>query len=122
MSIFKTTGVRCDWCGKISMNAHGEYTKPDGISCGYINMPEWMRENGTDDGSDICEECAAGRCPKCGSDQVVQTTPVVAGPVGWGGRCKACGGRWGMVVPNGIEHPEPRRVIHGSYNDPKELL
>jgi hypothetical protein len=95
MSIFRKTGRRCDWCGKFSMHRTGEYTKPDGISCGYMHAPEWDR----DGSADICEECAAGRCPKCGGAEVVNITPAIPGPDGWGGRCKACGHRWEMVAP-----------------------
>lgn len=36
------------------------------------------------------------RCPACGSKEIVRTTPGVAGPTGWGGRCKSCKHCWGM--------------------------
>lgn len=102
MSVTWNKCVRCDWCGRLSRNRLGEYTKPDGVSAGYIRQPDWFRnEDGsnryTDDGTDICEECAADRCPGCGSDQIVTTTPTVPGPAGWGGRCKACNHHWGMT-------------------------
>ena len=97
MSAFGKKGRRCDWCGKFSTNRIGEYTKPDGISCGYINTPDWEREN--DQGHDICEECYANLCPHCGSDQ------IVTGPDGWGGRCKACGKRWDIPYPSCDERP-----------------
>ena len=100
MSVTKNKCVRCDWCGKLSNNALGEYTKPDGVCAGYIHMPDWCRnEDGSakgDDGRDICEECAEDRCPSCGSESIVRTTPTVAGPAGWGGRCKTCGFVWGL--------------------------
>lgn len=99
MSTTKNNRVRCDWCGKLSSHPLGEYTRPDGTTAGYINSPEWERnEDGSyKDGcgtSDICEECEAGHCPACGADEVVSTTPTVAGPVGFGERCKACGHKW----------------------------
>lgn len=98
MSRFKGKGVRCDWCGKFSNNENGEYTKSDGISAGYIVQPEWERFPGGDHAvpslqsdKDICEECADDLCRFCGSDLIVRQTPVVAGPHGWGYRCKTCG-------------------------------
>lgn len=97
MSQFRKHGVRCDWCGKFSSHRSGEYTKPDGVSCGYIHIPEWEREH--DQGHDICEECEANRCPKCGGDKVVKITPATPGPDGWGGRCKECCHRWEMPEP-----------------------
>ena len=33
-------------------------------------------------------------CPQCGSAKLVLRTPVVAGPIGWGARCKDCGHHW----------------------------
>lgn len=101
MSATKNNAVRCDWCGKLSSNQLGEYTKPDGRSAGYINSPEWERnEDGSykEDGgwADICEECEANRCPGCGSDQVVSSIPAFPGPTAWGARCEACGHEWSM--------------------------
>jgi len=106
MSRMKNGSIRCDWCGRLTRNENGEYTKPDGVSAGYIVQPEWQRFPGgrTDVGSipsedDICEECAANRCSGCGSDLIVRATPSGGvGPFGWGGRCKACGYEWGMPV------------------------
>lgn len=79
MSRFRKHGVRCDWCGKFTSNANGEYQKPDG-SAGYIVQPEWERFPGgrTDVGSvqstnDICEECAALRDPTTG---VCRPSPI----------------------------------------------
>lgn len=42
-------------------------------------------------------------CPKCGSVKLVGLYPVVAGPDGWGTRCKDCGNRWyiEMEEPDG---------------------
>ncbi len=54
MSIAKNRACRCDWCGKLSRNQFGEYTRPDGVSAGYIHGPDWDREGPLD----ICEECA----------------------------------------------------------------
>ena len=92
MSLVKNKSVRCDWCGKLSRHPRGEYTKPDGVSVGYINAPNWD-PSGADD---ICEECEGSRCPGCGSDAIVSVTPSVPGPRGWGGRCKACGYEWSL--------------------------
>jgi hypothetical protein len=104
MSIFTKTGVRCDWCGKISNRPDGEYVRPSRFGyllVGYIRQPEWERNHTENDKHepidsehDICEECAADLCPECGSDQIVKLTPVIPGPDGWGGRCKTCGKRW----------------------------
>lgn len=99
MSVFRKTGVRCDWCGKFSSHPNGEYTKPDGISCGYINRPTWLVKQDRDDDTDICEECEADRCTFCGSDQIVHLTPMTPGPTGWGVRCKACGKTWDIPTP-----------------------
>lgn len=55
MSWFGKTGVRCDWCGKISNNASGEYTRQDGVTAGYIRM--MLDRNGQDDGRDRCDDC-----------------------------------------------------------------
>jgi hypothetical protein len=104
MSRTANNGTRCDWCGRISRAKDCGYTKPDGTA-GYIVQPEWQRFPGGDhtadsipSSDDICEECASNRCPGCGSDQIVHKSPVVAGPTGWGGRCKACKHEWGMTV------------------------
>jgi hypothetical protein len=107
MSVFRKTGVRCDWCGKFSMHPTGEYTKPDGVSAGCIQQPEWERNRvdasgkhaPIDSDQDICEECAADCCTFCGSDQLVRITPMTPGPTGWGYRCKACGQRWDIPTP-----------------------
>ena len=106
MSVFRKTGVRCDWCGKFANNRMGEYTKPDGRTCGYIRRPDWHfnddrseKPEYADSSQDICEECAENLCPFCASDQVVKVTPATPGPYGWGGRCKACGKSWGMPTP-----------------------
>jgi hypothetical protein len=40
-----------------------------------------------------------GRCPACRSDRTILITPIRPGPVGWGGRCKACGYRWSLDAP-----------------------
>lgn len=111
MSLTKNGCTRCDWCGKLSNNKLGEYTKPDGACVGYINQPEWYRtesgaDKGIDDGSDICEECEDNRCPGCGSDQIVHMRPGIAGPLGWGGRCKACKYEWGMPEKEYPEEPK----------------
>ncbi len=105
MSRTRNNAIRCDWCGRLTRNVNGEYTRPDGVSAGYIVQPEWERFPGgvTTDGSiesnnDVCEECAAGRCPACGSAAIVQITPAVPGPDGFGGRCKDCGHEWEMLV------------------------
>jgi hypothetical protein len=92
VSQFGIRGARCDWCGKFSRNNSGEYTKPDGVSAGYIHAPPWD----ADSDNDICEECANDLCPFCGSACIVKTTPAIPGPNGWGGRCKACAKWWGM--------------------------
>lgn len=107
MSLTKNKCRRCDWCGKITRNQNGEYTRPDGVSAGYIRQPTWERFPAGDETStnqvqsenDICEECEADLCPGCGSDQVVNIAPAIPGPTGWGGRCKACGYQWGMPDP-----------------------
>lgn len=107
MSQFGNRGVRCDWCGKFSTGPSGEYTKPNGISAGYIRQPEWEREhvdaNGKhapiDSDNDICEECAGDCCTFCGSDQLVRITPLTPGPTGWGYRCKACSKQWMIPAP-----------------------
>ena len=52
MSPAKGKRIRCDWCGKLSNNRRGEYTRQDG-SAGYINCAD--AEN--DDGRDKCDEC-----------------------------------------------------------------
>ena len=103
MSVTKNGCVRCDWCGKLSKNKQGEYTKPDGVNAGYIHQPEWERfPEGRSDlssipsNNDICEECAEDCCPACGDTSIVRTTPTVAGPGGWGGRCKKCAFVWGL--------------------------
>ena len=101
MSIFRrdargrAAGFRCDWCGKIANNPDGEYERPvrNERGCklaGHIHAPHWDQE-GSDD---ICEECASDLCPYCGSPEVVRVTPASPGPVGWGGRCKACNKEW----------------------------
>jgi hypothetical protein len=102
VSLTKNRCVRCDWCGKLSNTDDGYYQRPDG-SAGYIHQPERERFPAGDptqpsvpSDNDICEECAEDRCPACGSEQIVRTTPTVAGPAGWGGRCKACKFIWGM--------------------------
>lgn len=102
MSRMKNSGIRCYWCGKLTRDQNGYYRRPDGTA-GYIHQPEWERFLGGDptqpsipSTNDICEECSDDICPMCGSDQIVHTTPCVPGPVGWGGRCKACGKSWGM--------------------------
>ena len=101
MSAFGKNGKRCDWCGKIANNVHGEYLRPvrnqhgDQLA-GYIQM---RTSGGEDVGLDICCECAAGGCPCCASDQIIQVSPATPGPTGWGGRCKACGQRWGIPAP-----------------------
>lgn len=102
VSAFSRRGVRCDWCGKFSNHADGKYTKHDGTAIGYINQPQWERNHVDASGKhcpidselDICEECEAGLCQKCGGDQLVRITPATPGPSGWGWRCKACGHRW----------------------------
>jgi len=106
MSIFRKdakghcAGVRCDWCGKIANNPNGEYTKPDGISAGYIHSPDWDKDG--DD--DICEECANDLCPFCGSFEVVRLTPSIPGPLGWASRCKKCGKDW--ILQQTVDQPE----------------
>jgi hypothetical protein len=92
MSRMKNGSIRCDWCGKLTRSRDGEYTKPDGVSAGYIHSPDWEK----DGPMEICEECAEDRCPFCGSEKIVKTTPSVPGPGGWGGRCKACAKSWGL--------------------------
>jgi hypothetical protein len=57
MSLAKNSSVRCDWCGRLSRNALGEYVRPDG-SAGYIGCPDWAKEDAAgDDGRDICTDC-----------------------------------------------------------------
>lgn len=113
MSLTKNKCVRCDWCGKLSNSRDGYYKRPDGTA-GRIIQPEWVRFPGgdptasrtdrtephPDDAKDICDECAEDRCPACGDTAIVRTTPTVAGPAGWGGRCKACQFAWGLPVPD----------------------
>lgn len=106
MSQTRNGGIRCDWCGRLTRNRSGEYTRPDGVSAGYIVQPEWERFPGGDptresipSERDICEECAADRCPGCGSGRIVHQSPATPGAVGWGGRCKACGFSWGLPAP-----------------------
>lgn len=106
MSLTKNKCVRCDWCGKLTRDRDAHYLKPDGVNYGRIVQPEWVRFPGgdptaemvphPDEEKDICEECAADLCPACGSPKIVRTTPTVAGPTGWGGRCKACQFVWGL--------------------------
>lgn len=105
MSLMKNGSIRCDWCGKLTRSDRGEYLKPDGVSAGYIVQPEWERFPGGDmkadsirSTNDICEECADSLCPFCGSSQIVKPTPAIAGPVGWGGRCKACHKSWSIQI------------------------
>lgn len=93
MSATANAGVRCDWCGRISRHPLGEYARPHG-SAGAIRPPEWAPGGA----QDICDECAAGRCPGCGSTYTVTITPAVPGPYGWGGRCRDCGHTWTMPV------------------------
>jgi hypothetical protein len=102
MSRVRNKSVRCDWCGKLSGNQNGEYRKWD-ETAGYIHQPEWERFPGGDpqqtsiqSENDICEECAAGLCPACGSSEIVSVSPAIPGPDGWGGRCKQCGFNWAM--------------------------
>jgi hypothetical protein len=85
----KNNSIRCDFCGKLTNSQDGYYEKPDG-SAGYIHSPDWDKDGPID----TCEECAEARCPFCGSQRIVHKTPVVAGPYGWGGRCKDCGKSW----------------------------
>ncbi len=61
---------------------------------GYMHSPDWDK----DSASDICEECFYDHCPHCGSSNIVHLTPVVPGPIGWGGHCKDCGKDWGIPV------------------------
>ena len=96
MSLTKNNCVRCDWCGRLSRAELGEYLRPDGVTAGYIHAPDWDKEGELD----ICCECADGRCPGCGGDSVVRITPGIAGPVGWGARCKTCGHQWKLVGIN----------------------
>jgi hypothetical protein len=111
MSLTKNRRIRCDWCGKLTSDQLGHYLKADGVNYGRIVQPEWERFPGGDETSanqiqsdhDICEECAAGHCPGCGSDQIVNVTPATPGPDGFGGRCKACGYQWAMPTsPTGV--------------------
>lgn len=115
-------GVRCDWCGKIANNLLGEYLDPRGrVSARYIHSPDWDKESGMD----ICEECAENRCSFCGSDKIVRQTPTVAGPIGWGYRCKECN----RVVSFAFIEPIPSdclpppdvllRVLRGPAIDPE---
>ncbi len=126
MSAFGKHGRRCDWCGKFTTRHDGLYTRPIknayGINlAGYIRQPSWMfNDDGSliagneNDDSDICEECWGDLCPHCGSDKVVMITPATPGPIGWGGRCKACGKTWDMPMPSGEEYPAPRTPVPGS--------
>jgi hypothetical protein len=102
MSSFGKHGYRCDWCGKIANNIKGEYERPKTNAAGYhlagyIKQPNWEREQDIQSSNDICDECEESRCPYCGSEKIVSQTPVVAGPDGWGGRCKDCGKEWGQT-------------------------
>lgn len=114
MSLTKNGCTRCDWCGKLTRDRDGHYLKPDGVNYGRIVQPEWQRFPGGDQTSqnqiqsddDICEECEYNRCPGCGSDQIVHTKPGIAGPIGWGGRCKACKYEWGMPEKEYPEEPK----------------
>ena len=55
----KIYGERCDVCGKLTRSKDGYYLKPDGVSAGYMHSQEWYGLKAVDDGTDICEECAA---------------------------------------------------------------
>jgi hypothetical protein len=83
MAISFAGQVRCDWCGRRAADASGRYTRPDGMTLGYIMVPEW---DGEDSGRHVCDECSRGRCPDCGEEQ----------PLEWarGGRCAKCGREW----------------------------
>lgn len=107
MSRTRNNAVRCDWCGKLSRDPDSAYRKADGTT-GYIVQPEWERFPGGDhtadsvpSNNDICEECAANRCPACGTDSIVSVTPAMAGPDGFGGRCKSCNHQWSLPASNG---------------------
>lgn len=101
MSAFGKRGVRCDWCGRFSANRGGEYTKPGTVGgAAYIHQ---AFHGDDDNGTDICEECRDGVCPKCRSEKVVKITPAIPGPDGWGGRCKVCGFGWEMPVSDGAD-------------------
>ncbi len=96
MSQMKNGSIRCDWCGKLTGSRDGAYLlagRTDGAT-GYMHSPDWDK----DSASDICEECFYDHCPHCGSSNIVHLTPVVPGPIGWGGHCKDCGKDWGIPV------------------------
>lgn len=103
MSLLANKSVMCDWCGKLSRHPLGQYTKPDGVSVGYIHAPDWWK----DGQADVCEECADGRCPHCGSTEVVRLTPRLPGPIGWGGRCKACERKWSLQTVGAVGDEQP---------------
>jgi len=85
--------IQCNFCRKLSGSDEGFYAKPDGRT-GYIHSPDWDK----DGPFDTCEECAEKRCPWCGSTLIINVTPAIPGPTGWGGRCKSCGERWSWNV------------------------
>jgi hypothetical protein len=61
MSLIRNGSCRCDWCGRLSRNQLGQYTRGDG-SAGYIHSPDWDK----DGAQDICEECSEKRNPETG--------------------------------------------------------
>lgn len=78
MSQLRNKAIQCDWCGKLTKGAGGEYRRKDG-SYGRIVQPEWERFPGGDPTgpgiqteNDICEECASLRCYCCG--QLVESS------------------------------------------------
>jgi hypothetical protein len=64
MSRMKNGGERCDVCGKLTRSKDGYYLKPDGVNAGYMHSQEWYGIKAEDDGTDICEECAAEVCTR----------------------------------------------------------
>ncbi len=114
MSRARNGSIRCDWCGKLTASQDGAYRLPghtDG-AVGYMHSPDWDKDSDTD----ICEECFRNHCPLCGSAKIVHTVPQVPGPIGWGGRCKDCGGHWGL--PTSKEDDAPQCLDCGLYYMP----
>ena len=62
MTQFRKNGVRCDGCGRISMDSHGEYYNTLTKTCGNISS------HGRECKHDYCDECLSdGACPNCPS-------------------------------------------------------
>jgi hypothetical protein len=100
MSLFRKTGVRCDFCGKFTRDRQGHYQRADG-SWGVIVQPEWERfplgdssnriRAAVSSGRDICDDCAAKRCLFCGAEEIQVLSSPPAGFFRPYFRCQACG-------------------------------